>query len=70
MASGQAIRTGMEIRYRRDGVETTAKVVKVENCPRIGDKWGDRVDELAWAERKTAFLTLENGGYCYGTELV
>jgi hypothetical protein len=64
-----SIRAGSTVRYRRNDVETTAVVVKIERCPRRGDMFGQVVDELPWSERSFGFFTLDKG-FCHGRELV
>lgn len=63
------LRVGQTVRYERNATQRSGTIVKIERCARRGDKLGQRVEELAWAERELAFLTLDTG-HCYGTELV
>ena len=65
----RTIRTGVRIRYKRKDSEHTAIVETITRCPRRGDKFGKTVQELAWRDRETAFLLLDQG-FCYGYELL
>jgi hypothetical protein len=67
--TGRMLQRGAKVRYRRAEDEQTGKIVAITHCARRGDKFGKRVDELAWRDRETAFLLLDTG-YCYGYELL
>lgn len=67
--SSTVIRMGDTITYIRHGIAATAKVVAIDHCPRRRDMFGVKVAEIAWEQRDFAFLTLDNGSYCYGSEV-
>jgi hypothetical protein len=59
---------GMTVVYERDGEPHEATILTIDRCRRRGEVFGERVTQLAWADRDVAFIRLD-AGFCFGTEL-
>lgn len=44
-------------------------ITHLELCAEEGDKWGVPVTELPWSEKGRAVMNLNNGHWCYGSQI-
>ena len=70
--SDNLIRVGDTVFCRSGcGSETPQPVIitHLELCAEEGDKWGVPVSELPWSEKGRAVMNLNNGHWCYGSQI-
>lgn len=69
----EMLRVGMKVRYRPDfgyaHDPSVAEVVAIELCDEPDEKYGDRVTEVEARNVKRCVLDLDNGFWCYGTQV-
>ena len=68
----ETIKIGTEVIYRPAwGKEqpTKAKIVRIEKCSRIGDKYGRKVEEISWSDKDYGCFALDNRHWCYGYQI-
>lgn len=53
---------------RWTGATATAKVLGIERCE-PGEKYGEPVDSVTGADVEDANLELDNGHWCYGSQV-
>lgn len=66
------IKQGTKVIYRGcwgEDVPKEATVINVVKCKEIGEKYGDTVDEVTFNEKDYCTFDLDDGHWCYGTQV-